>query len=158
MLLAGADVLLYPTAIGSEPENAALDTRDLWQRAMLGHAVCNVAPVVAANRVGNEGGQVFYGSSFVANQRGEKLAELGRDEEGVAVATIDLAAGPPGPRLVGLLPRPAARPLRARSRRATDRAERLRAQPGTSRRPISVASGSAFSTEDHVTWTGRPGA
>jgi len=91
MLLAGADVLLYPTAIGSEPENAALDTRDQWQRAMLGHAVCNVAPVVAANRIGNEGGQVFYGSSFIANQRGEKLAELGRDEEGVAVATIDLA-------------------------------------------------------------------
>ncbi len=91
MLLAGADVLLYPTAIGSEPGNPALDTRDLWQRAMLGHAVCNVAPVVAANRVGNEGGQVFYGSSFVANQRGEKLAELGREEEGVAVATIDLA-------------------------------------------------------------------
>jgi N-carbamoylputrescine amidase len=91
MLLAGADVLLYPTAIGSEPENPSLDTRDLWQRAMLGHAVCNVAPVVAANRVGDEGGQVFYGSSFVANQRGEKLAELGRDEEGVAVATVDLA-------------------------------------------------------------------
>jgi N-carbamoylputrescine amidase len=91
MLLAGADVLLYPTAIGSEPENPSLDTRDLWQRAMLGHAVCNVAPVVAANRVGNEGGQVFYGSSFVANQRGEKLAELGRNEEGVAVATVDLA-------------------------------------------------------------------
>ncbi len=91
MLLQGADVLLYPTAIGSEPENAELDTRDLWQRAMLGHAVCNVVPVVAANRVGNEGGQVFYGSSFVANQRGEKLAELGRDEEGVALATVDLA-------------------------------------------------------------------
>ena len=91
MLLAGADVLLYPTAIGSEPENPSLDTRDLWQRAMLGHAVCNVAPVVAANRVGNEGGQVFYGSSFVANHRGEKLAELSRDEEGVAVATVDLA-------------------------------------------------------------------
>jgi N-carbamoylputrescine amidase len=91
MLLAGADALLYPTAIGSEPENPALDTRDLWQRAMLGHAVSNVAPVIAANRVGNEGGQVFYGSSFVANQRGEKLAELGREEEGVAVATIDLA-------------------------------------------------------------------
>lgn len=91
MLLLGADVLLYPTAIGSEPENPALDTRDLWQRAMLGHAVSNVAPVIAANRVGNEGGQVFYGSSFVANQRGEMLAELSREEEGVAVATIDLA-------------------------------------------------------------------
>ena len=92
MLLAGADVLLYPTAIGSEPENPSLDTRDLWRRAMLGHAVSNVAPIVAANRVGNENGQVFYGSSFIANQRGEMLAELSRDEEGVAVATLDLAA------------------------------------------------------------------
>ena len=55
MMLAGADVLLYPTAIGSEPENPSLDTRDPWQRAMLGHAVCNVAPVVAANRVGERG-------------------------------------------------------------------------------------------------------
>ena len=92
MVLSGADVLLYPTAIGSEPGNPSLDTRDLWQRAMLGHAVSNVVPVVAANRVGNEGGQVFYGSSFIANQRGEKLAELSRDEEGVAVAAVDLAA------------------------------------------------------------------
>jgi N-carbamoylputrescine amidase len=92
MLLAGADVLLYPTAIGSEPENPSLDTCALWQRAMLGHAVSNVAPLVAANRVGNESGQVFYGSSFIANQRGEILAQLSRDEEGVAVATIDLAA------------------------------------------------------------------
>ncbi|HKC25647.1 MAG TPA: N-carbamoylputrescine amidase [Thermoanaerobaculia bacterium] len=92
LVLGGADLLLYPTAIGSEPENPSLDTRDMWQRAMLGHAVCNIVPVVAANRIGNEGGQVFYGSSFVSNQRGEKLVELGRDEEGVAVATLDLAA------------------------------------------------------------------
>jgi N-carbamoylputrescine amidase len=90
MLLKGADVLLYPTAIGSEPENPALDTRDLWQRAMLGHAVCNVIPVVAANRVGNEGGQEFYGSSFIANHRGEMLAQMGRSEEGVIVASVDL--------------------------------------------------------------------
>ncbi len=92
LVLAGADVLLYPTAIGSEPGSPGLDTRDRWQRAMLGHAVCNVTPVVAANRVGNEGGQVFYGSSFVADQAGELLAELSRDEEGVALATVDLAA------------------------------------------------------------------
>jgi N-carbamoylputrescine amidase len=59
---------------------------------MIGHAVCNVTPVVAANRIGNEGGQVFYGSSFIADHAGEKLAELGRDEEGVLVATVDLAA------------------------------------------------------------------
>jgi N-carbamoylputrescine amidase len=90
MVLKGADVLLYPTAIGSEPGRPELDTRDLWQRAMIGHAVCNVIPVVAANRVGTEGGQVFYGSSFIANHRGEKLAEMGRTEEGVIVAAIDL--------------------------------------------------------------------
>jgi N-carbamoylputrescine amidase len=92
LVLSGADVLLYPTAIGSEPNNPSLDTRDMWQRAMLGHAVCNIVPVVAANRVGNEGGQVFYGSSFVANHRGEKLVELSREEEGAAIATLDLAA------------------------------------------------------------------
>jgi N-carbamoylputrescine amidase len=90
MVLKGADVLLYPTAIGSEPDRPELDTRDIWQRAMLGHAVCNVIPVVAANRVGNEDGQLFYGSSFIANHRGEKLAEMGRAEEGVIVATVDL--------------------------------------------------------------------
>jgi N-carbamoylputrescine amidase len=92
LVLAGADVLLYPTAIGSEPGSPALDTKERWQRAMLGHAVCNVVPVVAANRVGNEGGQLFYGSSFIADHAGEKLAEMGRDEEGIIVATVDLGA------------------------------------------------------------------
>lgn len=92
MVLKGAEVLLYPTAIGSEPQAPDLDTKELWQRAMIGHAVCNVVPVVSANRIGDEGGQVFYGSSFIADHRGEKLAELGRMEEGVAVATLDLAA------------------------------------------------------------------
>jgi N-carbamoylputrescine amidase len=91
MTLLGADVLLYPTAIGSEPQNPELDTRDPWQRAMIGHAVSNVVPVVAANRVGVEGGQRFYGSSFLCNHRGDKVAELGRDEEAVAVATFDIA-------------------------------------------------------------------
>lgn len=92
MVLLGAELLLYPTAIGSEPANPSLDTRDRWQRAMVGHAVSNVVPVVAANRVGDEGGQVFYGSSFAAGPSGAKVAELGRDEEGVLVATFDLAA------------------------------------------------------------------
>jgi N-carbamoylputrescine amidase len=91
MMLLGADLLFYPTAIGSEPHDAELDTRDPWQRAMIGHAVSNITSVVAANRVGDEGGQRFYGSSFVANFRGDKVAELDRSEEGVAVATIDLA-------------------------------------------------------------------
>jgi N-carbamoylputrescine amidase len=91
MMLLGADVLFYPTAIGTEPENPSLDTKDLWQRAMIGHAVSNVVPVIAANRVGTEGDQTFYGSSFIADQRGDKIAELGRAEEGVLVAELDLA-------------------------------------------------------------------
>jgi N-carbamoylputrescine amidase len=83
-------VLFYPTAIGSEPDNTDLDTKDLWQRAMIGHAVSNVVPVVAANRIGNEHGQIFYGSSFIASQRGDKVKEFGRTEEGVLVAEFDL--------------------------------------------------------------------
>jgi len=92
MALLGADVLFYPTAIGSEPHDPALDTRDPWQRAMIGHAVSNVIPVVAANRIGDESGQVFYGSSFIADNRGDKVAELGRAEEGVITAAFDTAA------------------------------------------------------------------
>jgi N-carbamoylputrescine amidase len=89
MMLLGADLLLYPTAIGSEPATPDLDTRDMWRRAMVGHAVSNLVPVVAANRIGNESGQVFYGSSFIVDERGDSLAELGRTDEGVAVASID---------------------------------------------------------------------
>jgi N-carbamoylputrescine amidase len=59
MMLMGADILLYPTAIGSEPHNAALDTRDRWQRAQQGHAVSNVVPVAASNRIGTENGQSY---------------------------------------------------------------------------------------------------
>jgi N-carbamoylputrescine amidase len=92
MTLLGAEILLYPTAIGSEPHDPDLDTRDPWQRAMVGHAVSNVIPVVAANRIGNEGGQSFYGGSFIASSRGDKVAELGREDEGVIVASFDLAA------------------------------------------------------------------
>jgi len=92
MMLLGAEALLYPTAIGSEPHEPELDTRDPWQRAMIGHAVSNIVPVVAANRTGDEGGQRFYGSSFIADPRGDKIAELGRDDEGVLVATFDLDA------------------------------------------------------------------
>ena len=89
MALQGADILLYPTAIGSEPHDPSLDTRDPWQRVMIGHAVANVMPVVASNRVGTEEGQVFYGSSFVADHRGDKVAELDRTEEGVVLASFD---------------------------------------------------------------------
>jgi N-carbamoylputrescine amidase len=89
MMLLGAEVLLYPTAIGSEPHEPGLDTRDPWQRAMVGHAVSNIVPVVAANRIGIEGRQSFYGSSFIADARGDKVAQLGRDDAGSIVATFD---------------------------------------------------------------------
>ncbi len=91
MALLGAEVLLYPTAIGSEPADASLDTKDPWQRAMIGHAVSNAMPVVASNRIGTEEGQTFYGSSFIANPRGDKVTEMGRSDEGVIVATFDRA-------------------------------------------------------------------
>jgi N-carbamoylputrescine amidase len=90
MMLMGAEVLFYPTAIGSEPHDTSLDTARLWRRAMVGHAVSNVVPVVAANRVGVEHGQTFYGTSFICDERGDMLAELDREEEGVIVATLDL--------------------------------------------------------------------
>jgi len=90
MMLMGAEILFYPTAIGSEPHDTSLDTARLWRRAMVGHAVSNVVPIVAANRIGIEHGQTFYGTSFIADERGDILAELGREEEGVITATIDL--------------------------------------------------------------------
>ncbi len=90
MVLMGAEILLYPTAIGSEPEEPNLNTKDPWQRAMIGHAVSNVIPVAAANRIGLEGNQTFYGHSFIANQRGDKVAELDDTEEGVITAEFDL--------------------------------------------------------------------
>src|SRR5689334_8649444 len=83
MTLGGADVLFYPTAIGSEPEEPELDSRDSWQRVMVGHAVANAVAVVAANRIGTEGDMTFYGSSFVCDARGDRLAELGRSESGI---------------------------------------------------------------------------
>jgi N-carbamoylputrescine amidase len=94
MTLQGAEVLLYPTAIGSEPHDSSLDTRDPWRRAMQGHAVSNIVPVVASNRIGHEpgpgGGQTFYGSSFIADHRGDLVGDMDRTEEGVITATFDL--------------------------------------------------------------------
>ena len=90
MMLLGAEVLFYPTAIGSEPHDPNLDTSRLWRRAMIGHAVSNVVPVVAANRIGNESGQIFYGHSFICDERGDMLAEFGKNETGVLVATLDI--------------------------------------------------------------------
>lgn len=90
MVLAGADLLLYPTAIGSEPPEAnALDTRRMWQRAQVGHAVCNACHVAAANRVGREDEAEFYGHSFVADPTGEFLAEAGSESE-ILVCALEL--------------------------------------------------------------------
>ena len=91
LMLMGADVLLFPTAIGDEPASEELDTSRLWRRAMVGHAVSNVVPVVASNRIGTECGQRFYGHSFIANERGDLVAEYGAEESGVLVAEFDLA-------------------------------------------------------------------
>ena len=92
MMLMGAQILFYPTAIGTEPHDPDLDTSRLWRRAMIGHAVSNVVPIVAANRIGTEGGQRFYGHSFICDERGDMLAEFGAEETGVLVAELDLAA------------------------------------------------------------------
>jgi N-carbamoylputrescine amidase len=91
MALLGAEVLFYPTAIGTEPYDAELDTSRMWRRAMLGHAVSNCLPVVAANRIGTEDGQRFYGHSFIADEWGDYLGEFGGDDSGALVARLDLA-------------------------------------------------------------------
>jgi N-carbamoylputrescine amidase len=90
MALMGAEVLLYPTAIGTEPYDAELDTSRMWRRAMVGHAVSNCLPVVAANRIGTEDGQRFYGHSFISDEWGELVAEFGSGESGVLHARLDL--------------------------------------------------------------------
>ncbi len=96
MALQGAELLFYPTAIGSEPQDAGLDSKDHWQRAMQGHAAANMVPLVASNRIGREPGEscalTFYGSSFIADQTGAKLAEAGRDARAVITASFDLEA------------------------------------------------------------------
>ncbi|MBM3113927.1 MULTISPECIES: N-carbamoylputrescine amidase [Pseudomonas] len=99
LALMGAEVLLFPTAIGSEPGATELDSRDHWQMAMRGHAAANILPVVASNRVGLEAAttdpelqMTFYGSSFISNHKGKMLAEADRNTSGVLVQQLDLAA------------------------------------------------------------------
>lgn len=97
MALAGAEILFYPTAIGSEPHDSTLDSSGHWQRVMQGHAGANLMPLVASNRIGTEAGRngtsiTFYGSSFIADPTGATVAEAGRDEETVLTATFDLDA------------------------------------------------------------------
>jgi N-carbamoylputrescine amidase len=94
MVLAGAELLVYPSAIGNEPQDPALQSRDHWLRVMQGHAAANMVPVVAANRVGTEvhdaASMTFYGSSFIAGPQGEIIAEASRDAPGIVTATVDL--------------------------------------------------------------------
>lgn len=94
MALMGAEILFYPTAIGSEPQDGSIDSKDHWQMCMLGHAASNLVPVVASNRVGLESDEdssiTFYGSSFIAGPQGNKIAEADRSEETVLVAEFDL--------------------------------------------------------------------
>ena len=96
MALTGAELLLYPTAIGSEPPDPSIDSSRHWQRTMQGHAAANIAPVVASNRVGREGSDgdpsavTFYGSSFIADHTGELLAEADRTSTTVLSHTFDL--------------------------------------------------------------------
>jgi N-carbamoylputrescine amidase len=90
MALLGAEVLFYPTAIGSEPYDPNLDTSRMWRRAMQGHAVSNCLPVIAANRIGSEDGQRFYGHSFIADEWGDLVSEFGAEESGVLIASLDL--------------------------------------------------------------------
>ena len=97
MALMGAEILFYPTAIGSEPQDPDLDSRDHWRRVMQGHAGANLVPLVASNRIGTEtldGGPsiTFYGSSFIAGPTGELVAEAGRTEQAVLTARFDLDA------------------------------------------------------------------
>jgi N-carbamoylputrescine amidase len=96
MALLGAECLLYPTAIGSEPPDPSWDSSDHWRRTMQGHAAANLMPVVAANRIGHETGAStsidFYGRSFITDNTGAIVADGGRGTEGVLVASFDREA------------------------------------------------------------------
>ncbi|ELA7320491.1 N-carbamoylputrescine amidase [Vibrio parahaemolyticus] len=96
LALQGAEAIFYPTAIGSEPQDPTLDSRDHWQRTMQGHSAANLVPVIASNRVGTEVDDgietTFYGSSFITDHTGAKIAEAPREGETIIYAEIDLAA------------------------------------------------------------------
>ena len=96
MVLKGAEILLYPTAIGSEPQAPTLDSRAHWQRVMQGHAAANLVPVVASNRIGIERGRDcelrFYGSSFITDHTGELLAQGSSDQCQILTASLDLGS------------------------------------------------------------------
>jgi len=88
--LAGADVLVYPTAIGSEPDHPGFDTQPLWERVITGNGIANGLFMVAVNRIGEEPPLRFYGSSFISDPYGRILVQAPRDEPAVLVAELDL--------------------------------------------------------------------
>jgi len=87
--LKGAELIVYPTAIGSEPEHPNFDSQPSWERVMIGHAVANGIFIAAANRIGFEGLITFYGSSFVADPLGNKIKQASRDKSEVLVAELN---------------------------------------------------------------------
>ncbi len=93
LALMGAELIFYPTAIGSEPE-IGVDSKEHWQRVQMGHAAANTTPVIAANRIGEEEGRscslTFYGSSFMTDCTGAKISEASRDKEEIIYAKYDL--------------------------------------------------------------------
>jgi N-carbamoylputrescine amidase len=88
--LAGADAVVYPTAIGSEPDHPEFDTEPLWHQTIVSHGIANGLFAIAVNRFGNEGELTFYGSSFVSDPYGRVLAQAPRDAPAVLVADLDL--------------------------------------------------------------------
>ena len=94
MALNGAELLFYPTAIGSEPDTPELDSRDSWQLVMQGHSAANTLPVIASNRIGTETNEkfsmTFYGSSFITDGTGVKVKECSRDREEYIIHKFDL--------------------------------------------------------------------
>lgn len=94
LALLGAELMFFPTAIGSEPQDASIDSKDHWQRTMQGHAAANMIPVIASNRIGVETGDscelTFYGSSFIADNTGAKVKECDRSSESIIVQEFDL--------------------------------------------------------------------
>ncbi|MGE0114303.1 MAG: N-carbamoylputrescine amidase [Steroidobacteraceae bacterium] len=96
MALQGVELLMYPTAIGTEPQDPAIDSQPHWQRTMQGHAAANIMPVIASNRIGVEQGRQwrvqYYGSSFITDHTGAVIEQADRATEAIITASFDLAA------------------------------------------------------------------
>ena len=139
MALIGAEILLYPAAIGSEPPNPGYDSQPHRQACMTGHAGANIMPALASDRIGYEvapGGRdlTFHGSRFMADHAGQVAAKASRDQEEVITATFDMDQTA-DLRQLGLVPRPAARNL-PRHRHFGWQRLRFTGQPTRDHRPV----------------------